>query len=136
MYRAHTVSVAIAVPPQAAYAYIRDPANLPTWAAGFVKSIESRGDKWIAHTTLGEASFRFAPANELGVVDHDVELPSGKFHNPMRVIPNGKGCEVLFTALQFPGISDAQFSGDLELVRRDLGTLKDLLEQTHGSAHA
>ena len=134
MYRAHTVSVAVAVPPQRAYAYIADPANLPKWASGFVKSIEKRGDEWIAETTLGQARFRFAPANELGVLDHDVDLPAGKFHNPMRVVPNGKGCEVLLTALQVPGISDAQFSGDLEIVRRDLGTLRDILEQMHGNA--
>jgi hypothetical protein len=133
MYRAHTVSVAVAVPPQVAYTYIADPSHLPMWAPGFVKSIGQRGDEWIAETTLGQARFRFAPVNGLGVLDHDVELPSGKFHNPMRVIPNGKGCEVLFTALQFPGISDAQFNGDLEIVRHDLGTLKGILEEMHGS---
>jgi hypothetical protein len=134
MYRAHTVSVAIAVPPQRAYTYMADPSNLPKWASGFVMSIEKRGDDWIAQTTLGEARFRFAPANELGVLDHDVELKAGKFHNPMRVIPNGKGCEVLFTALQLPGNSDAQFSGDLEMVRGDLGTLRDILEGMKGEA--
>src|SRR6187551_1469257 len=107
MYRAHTVSVGIPLEPKAVYAYASDPANLPIWAPGFVKSIEKRGAGWVAQTTLGQVTFRFAAANDFGVLDHDVELPSGTVHNAMRVVPNGAGSEVLFTLIQFPGISDA-----------------------------
>lgn len=134
MYRAHTVSVGIEVDPASAYAFASDPANLPAWAPGFVKSIEQRGDRWIAQTTLGEGAFRFAAPNTLGVLDHDVELPSGNFHNSMRVIPNGSGSEVLFTLIQLPGISDEQFRIDLDTVRADLNKLRTLLEHRHGSA--
>lgn len=134
MHRAHTVSVAVAVDLHRAYVYAADPSNMPDWAPGFVKSIEDRGDHWMAETTLGQASFRFAPANAFGVLDHDVELPSGKFHNPMRVIPNGDGCEVLFTVLQFPGVTDEQFKLDLETVRGDLQALKRALELRYGVA--
>lgn len=128
MYRTHTVSVGIAVDPKAAYAYASNPANLPNWAPGFVQSIEQQGGNWIARTSLGQARFRFAPANEFGILDHDVELPIGTFHNPMRVIPNGAGCEVLFTAIQLPGISDEQFKTDLDTIRADLNKLRTLLE--------
>jgi Polyketide cyclase / dehydrase and lipid transport len=134
MYRAHTVSVAVAVPPTEAYAYVSDPSNLPSWAPGFVKSIERRGEAWVARTTLGEATFRFAPVNTFGVLDHDVELAAGTFHNAMRVIPNGVGSEILFTVLQLSGMNDEQFLEDLETVRRDLGTLRTLLERKHGDA--
>ncbi len=132
MHRAHTVSVGIAVDPHRAYAFVADPANLPVWAPGFVTSIEKRGDHWVAETSLGRAVFRFAPVNALGVLDHDVELPAGRFHNPMRVVPNGNGYEVLFTVLQLPGISDQQFRIDLEMVRGDLQTLKNVLELRSG----
>jgi hypothetical protein len=81
VYRTHTVSVGIAVAPAAVYAYASNPANLPTWAPGFVRSIEDQGGQWVAQTSLGEVKFRFAAANEFGVLDHDVELPSGTFHN-------------------------------------------------------
>lgn len=134
MYRAHTVSVAIAVEPRWVYDFASDPANLPVWAPGFVASIEKRGNRWVAQTTLGEVSFRFAPPNTLGVLDHDVDLPTRSFHNPMRVIPNGKGSEVLFTLLQRPGITDEQFKVDVETVRSDLQTLKSALELRYGSA--
>lgn len=134
MYRAHTVSVGIAAHPKAVYAYLADPANLPGWAPSFVKSIERQGDSWLAQTSLGEARLRFAPSNEFGVVDHDVELPTGSFHNPMRVIPNGKGSEVLFTLIQVPGITDQQFETDLDTVRADLNKLRTVLEHGPGSA--
>jgi hypothetical protein len=131
MNRTHTVSVGIAVDPAAVYAWTSDPANFPVWAPGFVKSVEKQGNDWIAQTTLGKAKFRFAAANEFGVLDHDVELPSGTFHNAMRVIPNGKGSEVLFTLIQLPGMSDEQFKIDMDTVRADLNKLRTVLEHRH-----
>lgn len=133
MQRAHTVSVGIAVDPATVYGYASDPANLPHWAPGFVKSIAKQGDAWVAETTLGAVKFRFAARNDLGVLDHDVELPSGTFHNPMRVIPNGAGSEVLFTLLQLPGVSDEQFQQDMDTVRADLNKLRTLLEDGAGN---
>lgn len=59
-----------------------------------VKSMEKKGDKWVAQTVLGPTTFQFAPPNDLGVLDHDVEIAGGKFHNPMRVVPNGKGSDL------------------------------------------
>lgn len=135
MYRAQTVSVSIGVDPDSTYDFASDPQNLPQWAPGFVQSVERRGDHWMAKTTLGDASFRFAPPNTLGVVDHDVELPGGRFHNPMRVIPNGTGSEVLFTLLQLHGVTDEQFATDIQTVLADLLQLKKVLElrQMEGS---
>jgi Polyketide cyclase / dehydrase and lipid transport len=134
MYRAHTVSVGIAMDPKRVYAYAADPANLPRWAPGFVQSIEEQGAAWIATTTLGQVTFRFAPTNDFGVLDHDVELPSGTFHNSMRVVPNGAGSEVLFTVLQLPGVTDEQFQRDMDTVRADLNKLRTILEHRFGSA--
>jgi hypothetical protein len=129
----HTVSVGIGVEPAKVYAWASDPANLPFWASGFVQSIERRGKDWIGKTTLGEARFRFAAINEFGVLDHDVELPSGTFHNPIRVVPNGQGSEVLFTLFRLPGISDEQFKTDMDTVRADLNKLRTELEHRHGN---
>jgi hypothetical protein len=131
MYRTHTVSVGIAVDPGVVYAWASDPANFPVWAPGFVNSMQKQGNHWIAQTTLGEAKFRFAAHNDFGVLDHDVELPSGTFHNSMRVIPNGKGSEVLFTLIQLPDISDEQFKIDMDTVRADLNKLRTVLEHRH-----
>jgi hypothetical protein len=128
MYRTHTVSVGISVDPAVVYAFASKPENMPVWAPGFVQSIERRGGRWIAQTSLGEAAVRFAPPNDFGVIDHDVEIGSTTFHNAVRVIPNGSGSEVLFTAIQFPGVADEQFKTDLEVVRSDLNKLRTVLE--------
>jgi hypothetical protein len=129
MFRAHTVSVGIERTPQEVYAFASDPANLPVWALGLVKDIQQRNGQWIADTALGEARVRFAQANDLGVLDHEVELSSRTFHNAMRVVPNGAGAEVLFTALQFQGVSDEQFAQDLDTIRADLNKLRTVLER-------
>ena len=134
MYRTHTVSVGIAVDPKTVYTYASNPANLPTWAPSFVNSIENKGGHWVADTSLGHAKFRFTPANEFWILDHDVELSTGTFHNPMRVIPNGAGCEVLFTLVQLPSISDEQFQTDMDTVRADLNKLRTVVEHLFGSA--
>jgi hypothetical protein len=128
MFRSVTVSVSVAAPPGIAYDYASDPRHLPDWAGGFVSAIERRGHTWVAQTSLGEATFRFAPRNAFGVLDHEVELPSGTFHNPMRVVPNGAGCEILFTLLQRTGTDDAAFAADAETVLDDLRSLKQRLE--------
>ncbi len=99
-----------------------------------VKPIEQRGDQWIAQTTPGESDLRFAAPNAFWILDHHVELPSGNFHNPMRVIPNGGGSEVMFTLIQLSGISDEQFRIDLDTVRADLNKLRTILEHRHGNA--
>ena len=134
MYRAHTVSVGIPVDPELVYAYASDPANLPAWAPGFVKSIEKQRTSWIAQTPLGQIAFRFAAANDFGVLDHDVDLPTGTLHHAMRVVPNGAGSEVLFTLIQLPGVSDEQFQQDMDTVRADLNKLRTVLEHRVGSA--
>jgi polyketide cyclase/dehydrase/lipid transport protein len=133
MDRAHTVSVGIAIDPQTVYAYASDPSNLPTWAPGFFKAMEKQGSTWVAQTALGPVAFRFAPSNEFGVLDHDVDLPTGTFHNPMRVVPNGAGSEVLFTLIQLPGVPDAQFQQDMATVLADLNKLRTVLEHRFGS---
>ena len=57
-------------------------------------------------------------------------LPSGEtVTNPMRVIPNEQGCDVVFTIHRRPGMDDAEFAADAEAVTKDLATLRSLLER-------
>jgi hypothetical protein len=46
----------------------------------------------------------------------------------MRVVPNGKGSEFVFTLIRQPGMSDEHFAKDKAAIEHDLNTLKDLLE--------
>ncbi|MGH8769947.1 MAG: hypothetical protein ACREV2_02020 [Burkholderiales bacterium] len=48
--------------------------------------------------------------------------------NPMRVVPNGSGSEVMFTLFQLPDMPDEKFVTDAGWVERDLMMLKKVLE--------
>ncbi|MFE3599606.1 SRPBCC family protein [Streptomyces sp. NPDC059142] len=116
------------------YAYASDPANLPAWALGLGSSVEKSGDRWIADSPMGRVEVAFAPRNALGVLDHDVTLPSGEtVHNPVRVIVDGAGCEVVFTLRRQPGMGDAEFEHDAGTVAADLTRLKELMESGRDS---
>lgn len=124
------IGVSIERPPADVYGFASNPANLPLWAKGLSGSIASVGGEWLADSPLGKVKVRFAAPNALGVLDHDVVLENGAtFHNPMRVVSNGDGSEVVFTLLRPPGTSDAQFAADADAVERDLRALKALLER-------
>ncbi|GHE92834.1 SRPBCC family protein [Streptomyces fumanus] len=114
----------------AVYAYASDPANLPAWANGLGGSIEKVEDRWVAESSpMGRVEITFAPRNELGVFDHHVTLPNGEtVYNPVRVIANGTGSEVVFTLRRRPGMSDADFERDAGMVAADLARLKELME--------
>lgn len=127
--RSTTVSVPIERPPRDVYAFVSDPANLPTWATSFCRSARRQGDEWLVETPDGPMTIRFVAPNELGVLDHYVSpAPGVQVFNPMRVVPNGDGSEVIFTLFQPPEVSDSRFAEDAAMVERDLGTLKRVLE--------
>jgi hypothetical protein len=114
----------------ATYDFAADPRNLPRWAAGLAGStVEPAGEQWVTHSPMGPVTIAFAPRNDLGVLDHDVTLPSGEtVHNPLRVIPDGQGCEVVFTLRARPGMTPEDVERDAAAVATDLATLKALLE--------
>ncbi|MEV6632964.1 SRPBCC family protein [Actinoplanes sp. NPDC051470] len=111
------------------YDYASDPSHLPEWAPGLLNSIEPADGRWVAESPMGRVVIDFTPRNEFGVLDHDVTVASGEtFHNPMRLLPDGDGCELVFTVRRRPEMSDEEFDRDAEAVRADLLTLKNLVE--------
>ena len=87
------------------------------------------GTTWIAEAPFGRVRLRFSPSNGLGVMDHDVELESGVVvHNPMRVVPNGDGGELIFTLIRQANMTDLEFQNDCVAVQADLHALKVILE--------
>jgi polyketide cyclase/dehydrase/lipid transport protein len=111
------------------YAFVSDPANLPQWGHGLGGKVEQVDGEWFVESPAGRLTVRFAPANEFGVLDHEVTFPSGEtFHNPLRVVPYGDGSEIVFSVRRAPGTSDADFARDTGLVAADLARLKELLE--------
>ncbi|NEB76944.1 SRPBCC family protein [Streptomyces sp. SID14478] len=124
------LSVHIDRPRDEVYAYASNPENLPVWAHGLGGSITETDGQWVAESSpMGRVVVAFAPHNDLGVLDHDVTLPSGEtVYNPVRVISDGTGSEVVFTIRRQPQMSDADFARDADTVAGDLNRLRELLE--------
>ena len=79
----------------------------------------------------GTGSGDVRPPNEYGVLDHEVVTPSGEtVYVPLRAIPDGDRCEVVFTLRRSTGMTDAEFERDTALVNGDLTLLKKVLEGT------
>jgi hypothetical protein len=126
------ISTHIDRPAAAVYAYASNPSNWPDWAHGLGSSMDEVDGQWIAESAAlgGRVVVAFAQKNEFGVLDHDVTLPSGEvIHNPVRVIGDGDGCEVVFTLRRRPGMSDEDFARDAAAVSADLATLRRLTER-------
>jgi hypothetical protein len=125
------VSTSIDRAAEEVYAYASDPANLSTWAAGLANQVVEVVDGLlVVDSPMGRVTVRFAAPNQFGILDHDVNLPSGEtVSNPMRVIPNGDGCDVVFTVRRRAGVSAEAFAADQDAVAADLATLRDLMQR-------
>ena len=123
------VSQVIHRSPATVYDFASDPENLPRWAAGLARSRATvDGDQLLVDSPMGQVAVRFVPRNDLGVLDHDVTLPSGvTVNNPVRVLAHPDGAEVLFTVRQI-ALTDEEYERDLQIVAGDLKRLKSLME--------
>ena len=113
------------------YEYVSDPRHLSDWAAGLAhRPVERVDGQWVVDSPLGRIVVEFAPANDHGIADHEVTLPDGAtVLNPMRVMPNADGCDVVFSVRRQEGMSDADFAADVDAVRTDLDTLRSVLQR-------
>jgi hypothetical protein len=129
IHRTATVHVSIHVPPQKVAAFLRDLAQWKSWAP-WVRSVARTGpDDWAVETDDGTMHFRFVEPNALGVLDHQVTLPSGEtVTNSMRVIPNGTGSELVMVLFQWPHMSAQELDRDVQAVTDDLARLKAAVE--------
>ena len=129
-FMAKHISVSIERSAAEVYEFASNPENLPQWAGGLSGSIKKVGDDWIAEAPMGTVKVKFAERNKFGVLDHEVTLASGiKFYNPMRIVQNDDGSEVIFTLYRQAGMSNQKFADDAQSVQRDLNKLKTLLEK-------
>lgn len=128
--RSQHISIGVDRPVTVVYGFAADPLNLPRWAAGLADfGVEQDGEQWLTESPMGRVTFTFAPRNDFGVLDHHVTLPSGEtVYNPLRVIRDGDGCEIVFTLRKRPEMSDEEFERDALAVRQDLAALKYLVE--------
>ena len=95
-----------------------------------VAAFEAPDGQWIVESPMGRVVVAFAPANDLGVLDHHVTLASGEtFYNPMRVTADGASSEIMFSLRRQPGVSDEDFERDAAAVLADLVALRRKMER-------
>ncbi|GAB2712320.1 hypothetical protein BKA24_003050 [Microbacterium marinum] len=129
-WTARHISRSIDRDPADVAAFAGDPANLPQWAAGLSTGIRRDGDRWLAESPMGDVEVSFPGPVEFGILDHDVTLPDGtRFHNPLRVLRNDRGSEVVFTLYRMPGVSDEDYEADAARIEGDLDELAAILEE-------
>ncbi|QEL23325.1 SRPBCC family protein [Bosea sp. F3-2] len=129
--RARHIGISIDRPVEQVYAFLAEPENFPQWAEGLGHSfVHVEGMTWRAETPMGSMRILFSEPNRHGVLDHAVIPEHGPaMHNPMRVVANGDGAEVVFTLFQRDGMSDDEMAADAGMIARDLAALKALLER-------
>lgn len=115
--------------PEEVYRFAAEVENLPRWAGGLASAPARRvGDHLEVQSPMGPVTVRFTPRNDLGVLDHDVTLPSGQtVTNPMRVMAHPEGSEVVFTVRRLD-LTEEEFERDVSTVARDLDRLRELVE--------
>ncbi|MFD1744156.1 SRPBCC family protein [Rhizobium helianthi] len=130
-FETRAIHVSIACEWTKVYAFASNPHNMALWASGLGSGLKPSGDHWLADGgPIGEVKVTFAAENDLGVLDHWVEMPSGLIvYNAFRIVQNGDGAEAIFLVTRLPGMSAEQFESDARHVEKDLRRLKQLLEE-------
>ena len=123
-----TYSVTIDRDAKSLYEAIWRPEFFARWASGLSDSdLRADGDEWLTDGPEGPVRITFTPHNDYGVMDHYVEPGDGsRVHVPLRVVPNGRGAEVLLTLYRQPGMTDETFAGDAKWIARDLARLRSV----------
>jgi len=112
-----THTLPLAATKAAAFAFLADIQNLPKWATQFCRSLRRDPEgRWIVETPHGEILFRIAADPETGVIDMFGGVSESEMaYWPARVVERpGHGSLFIFTALQYPGVSDAAFKAQCE----------------------
>jgi hypothetical protein len=109
-------------------AFLADYRNLPKWAAGLSAGVAEENGVLLSESPMGRVQVRFAAGAEYGIFDHDVTLPDGQtFHNPLRVLKNDEGSEVVFTLYRRAGVTDEAYEKDAATIAADLDRLAAVL---------
>jgi hypothetical protein len=131
MHRSDTQSISIEAPREAVLALVSDPTAFPRWASGFARAVRVDGPDWLVETGEGEVRLRVRVSAELGTVDYllTAALPDREIGAFSRVVPNGRGCDYIFTRFFPDEVSDAELADERAVVAVELQTVRALCER-------
>ena len=126
-----THSLTLSAPKQRTFDFLSRIDNLPKWATLFCRELRREpGGKHKVVTPQGEIFFRIVADPATGVIDM-YGGPSGAAmaHWPTRVIGlDNRSSLFLFTALQYPGVSDEDFSAQCRGLEAEFPHIKAQVE--------
>jgi len=125
-----TVAVSVDADPTEMTKYLADATTHPEWATEFFSDgAEEAGDgTWSMNVPRmgGPVRVKIDAVTALGVIDMYLAPEGTPFGPPLpiRVLPNGDGCDVTFTLARFPGQSDEDWADGVTSMQRELENLK------------
>jgi hypothetical protein len=116
-----THTFALKAPKERVFEFLSRIENLPRWATLFCKELKRLEDgRYKVVTPGGEILFKIEADPISGVID----MRGGPCEEqlafwPARVVECGAGSLFIFTAFQYPGVSDAEFAAQCEGLERE-----------------
>jgi hypothetical protein len=126
-----THTLPLAASKQTAFAFLSKIENLPKWATRFCKALKKDADgRDKIVTPKGEMFFRMEADPMTGVIDmHGGPVTGDEAYWPARIVEQpGNGSLFIFTAMQYPGVSDADFAAQCEGLKAEFEHIKHHLE--------
>ena len=122
--RSETRQISIQATPDQVLDVVGDARALPRWAPNFATTVEPAGDHWIVN---GELHIDLRVDRERGTADI-VRVADPRTGAYSRVVPNGDGCEYLFTLFFPAGTDETAVTRQMEVVEEELRTIRGLCE--------
>jgi uncharacterized protein YndB with AHSA1/START domain len=121
--RTESRSISIAAAPEAVFAYVADPRNLPAWAPAFATAVRPDGDAWLVQQ--GDAELRIAvrACAEHGTVDL-VAAQDARLGAFTRVVPSPQGSAYVFTLHFDDDVPEDAVSGQMATVEEELRAVR------------
>lgn len=126
-----THSLALKASRSTAFGFLSQISNLPKWATLFCKELKT--DAQGRHKVVspgGEMFFKIAADEKTGVIDMFGGPGEQQMaHWPTRVIDlPGGGSMFLFTAMQYPGMSDAEFASQCDGLEKEFVHIRSCVD--------
>jgi hypothetical protein len=129
--KTNTHTLKLKAPKERSFDFLSRIENLPKWATLFCRKLETAPDgRHKVITPQGEIFFRIEGDSHSGVIDmYGGPSESAMAHWPTRVISLSEDESMfIFTALQYPGISDGDFAAQCRGLEQEFRHIKANVE--------
>lgn len=120
-----TKSILLPCSPQAAWTFLADGGQWPSWAIrNVLASRSSSKDQWEIQTPRGPGVLHIRGVEALGILDHDfIDAQEGQWTVPARVVPVSAGSLFLMTLEKPAGMPPEAFERGLDELDDELAQL-------------